>query len=311
MRPYWHLDAKWLAALACLAAIVVASGLYSFSKLTERDAATGIFTGIMTSFAKEGDGEEAFTELQAVAAASPDEEFTIEGVTLPVKGGELAGLTYDEAVELVVGRIASTLYTDGPDAVEQYFAGTPEAGPEEGPGGEDEEVGLGPFSLLTEDSHDTVTRIFTFSLVPVLLLAVLLAFFSRRFGRLGSPGIVLAAGTAPFALLWFIVRQATKGADGEGVDGALAEALSPVAGGVAGDFLMLFILGVVLTVAAVVGHIAFALWRRFRPTPAPTDEEAPPAGEPEEQPGYTVGEGLAESGRDELPDIGPGGGPQA
>ncbi|MCH8962226.1 MAG: high-potential iron-sulfur protein [Bacteroidetes bacterium] len=122
-----RIDAKWLFGLICLSAVIVAAVLYSASKLTERDAATGLFSGVMTSLAMEDNGAEGFEELQALAAANPDEEFTIEGATLPVKGSEIAGLSYDEAVDLVVGRIAQTLYTDGPDAVEQFFADTPAA----------------------------------------------------------------------------------------------------------------------------------------------------------------------------------------
>ncbi|KKK88571.1 hypothetical protein LCGC14_2741780, partial [marine sediment metagenome] len=146
MGRSWRIDAKWLFGLICLSAIIVAAVLYSASKLTERDVATGVFSGVMTTFAKDGEGSEEFGEIQALAAASPDGEFTIEGITLPVKGSEIAGLSYDEAVDLVVGRIAQTLYTDGPESVEQYFAATPAAGSEEAPAAEGEEFSLGPFA---------------------------------------------------------------------------------------------------------------------------------------------------------------------
>ena len=304
----WRIDAKWLFGLICLSAIIVAAVLYSASKLTERDVATGISSGVMTTFAKDGEGSEEFGEIQAQAAASPDEEFTIEGITLPVKGSEIAGLSYDEAVDLVVGRIAQTLYTDGPDAVEPFFNDTSVADSEEASRGEGDEFSLGPFALLTQDTHDTVNRIFMFSLIPILVLAVPLVFFSRRFGRLGSPGIVLAAGAAPFALLWLIVKQATKNAGPDGINGALAEPLSPMAGDVSTTFLWLLALGVALVLAAVAGNIGFALWHRFRPTPS--EDETPPPDEPK-QADYVADEGAAASGGDEFPSIGPGGVPQA
>jgi hypothetical protein len=294
MRPFWHLDAKWLFGLACVTAIIVARGLYSAAKLTERDPATGIFSGVMTTFAKESDGSKEFDKLQAKAAAKPNKDFTIEGVTLPIKGREIAGLSYDEAVDLVVGRIAVILYTDGPDAVEQFFEDTSEADSDKESAGKDEDSGMGPFSVLTQDSHDTIVRIFRFSLIPVLILAVPLIFFSRRFGRLGSPGVVLAAGTAPFALLWFVVKQAASRTVGDGVEGALAEALSPTAADLSSAFLRLLILGAAAVAIAVAGHVGFALRHRSRPTPGP------PA-EPDEQP--DCGE--------EFPSIGPGGVPQA
>ncbi len=300
MGSSWRIDAKWLFGLICLSTIIVAGVLYSASKLTERDVATGIFSGVMTTFAKEGEGSEEFGEIQAQAAASPDEEFTIEGITLPVKGSEIAGLSYDEAVDLVVGRIAQTLYTDGPDAVEQYFNATPAAGSEEAPPAEGEEFSLGPFAVLTQDTHDIIRRIFTFSLIPILIFAAPLVFFSRRFGRLGSPGVVLAVGAAPFALLWLIAERATKNAGTDGINGALAEPLSPMAGDVSTTFLWLLALGVALVLAAVAGHIGFALWHRSRPTPTPGEEETPPPDEPE-QPDSVADEGYP------FPDTGPGG----
>ena len=149
MRSSWRIGAKWLFGLICLATIIGAGVLYSASKLTERDAATGIFSGVLTTFAEDGEGFDEFEEIQAQAAASPDEEFTIEGLTLPVKGSEFAGLSYDEAVELVVGRIAQTLYTDGPESVDQFFQAASDAGPEEASEGEGEEFDLGPLALLT------------------------------------------------------------------------------------------------------------------------------------------------------------------
>ncbi|MCH8065191.1 MAG: hypothetical protein IIC90_05125 [Chloroflexi bacterium] len=310
MGSSWRMNAKWLFGLLCLAAIIVAAVLYSASKPTERDVSTSIFSSILISLAKDDEGAEAFEEYQALAVANPDEDFTIEGITLPIKGRELIGLSYDEAVELVIGRIAEILYTDGPDAVEQFFNDTSVAGSEESAAGEGEEFNLGPFAILTQDTHDLIRRIFTFSLIPVLVLAALLVFFSRRFGRLGSPGVVLAVGAAPFALLWLIAKGATNNAGQDGVEGALAEALAPMAGELSTTFLWLLALGVALVLASVAGHIGFALWHRSRPTPTRGQEETPPPDEPE-QPNSLADEGATASGGDEFPSIGPRGVPQA
>jgi hypothetical protein len=284
MRKSWNVDAKWVFGLACLAAVIVAGGLYSAAKVTERDPATGIFTGVMTTFAKESDGSEGFAEIQALAAANPDQEFTVEGVTLPVKGSELAGLSYDEAVELVVGRISDMLYVDGPGSVEQFFQDVSAADPEGAPAADSGGTDLGPFGLLTQDSHDTIRSIFTYSLIPILVFAFPLLFFSHRFGHLGSLGVVLAAGTAPFALLWLVVKQATKNPGEDGIGTALSEALSPSAGELSSTFLALLAVGVGLILAAVLGHIGFAVWEHRQARRAPAAEEVPPSGEPGEQP---------------------------
>lgn len=270
----WQVDLKWVFGLACVISILAAGALYSVSKLTEQEPATGAFSGVVGNFWKEDeDAAEEFDEIQARAVANPDAEYTIPDVTLPIKGNELQGLSYDEAVDVVIGRVADILYTDGPDAAEQYFEETSE----EGSAGEDEEGDLGPLSVLlslTQDNHDAVRGILTFVLIAVLVTAVPLVFFSTRFGRLGSAGVALAVGTAPFAVLWLIAKEATKDTSEDGVEGALAEAISPTAGDVSSDFLRLLVLGVALLLAAAAGHTGFALWRRFRPPRAPADQEA-------------------------------------
>jgi hypothetical protein len=246
---------KWLVGLACLACILLAGTAYSLSKLTEEEPATGMFTDIVATFAKEGSEPEDFAEIQAQAAANPDDDFTIGDITLPVAGREIAGLSYDEAVDLVVGRIAETLYADGPAAVEQYFADSVESD-------SGDEFSLGPFGLLTRSTHDTVSPFLIAFSVGALLLAAFLVYISRRFGRLGSPGVVLAAGTGPFALAWFALKQITRNGEEDGIGGALAQALSPAAGEAADDFIRLFVLGLVLIVAATIGHLGWTAWER-------------------------------------------------
>lgn len=301
MRHSWLVDLKWIFGLACLASVLVAGGLYSASKLTERDAATGIFAGVAAAFAKEGGGSEDFEELQAQAAANPDGEFAIEGVTLPVKGSELAGLSYDEAVDLVAARVADILYTDGPDAVEQYFRDPPQA---DADGGEEAggESGVGPFSILTQDTHNDARRLFTYSLIPAAVLAVPLVVFSRRFGRLGAPGVVLVTGAAPFALVWSLVADATADAGGDGTGGALADSISPVAGDLSAVFLRLAGVGAALILVALAGHAGFALRQRLRTIPETDEQDGPP-----EEPAL---DGPAADWDYEFPYLAPGAAPQ-
>lgn len=293
MRPSWHKDLKWLFGLICLIAVLVAAATYSLRSLTAQEPATGIFSAIMTSFAKEGDGEESWPDMQAQAAEHPDEEFTIEGVTLPVKGNEIAGLSYDEAVDLVVGRIADELYVEGPHAVEEYFQSEATAeegsseGDEGGSGDQSEEFGLGPFGLLTRGTHDTLHDVFTIAAAVAVVTMIPLAFFSRRFGRLGSPGVVVALGTAPLTLVWFAVHKATAGEGGSDDLGAsLATAVGPTAADVSERFLTVFLLGVAMIGVAILGNVGLALWRRLRRGRAekPSVEAAEPSPDWDEYP---------------------------
>jgi hypothetical protein len=265
MRPSWHIDLKWAFGLLALAAVFIAGAIYSVAHLTAREPATAAFTQVMTSIVTNDGDPELYASLQAQAAASPNENFSIEGVTLPIKGSELAGLTYEEAAELVIGRIANTLYSEGPEAVERFF---PESSTSESEGAAAEDTkttDLGAFSIFTQDGHNTVGGLFRYPVVIALFLIATMVFFSRGFGRLGSPGVVLAVGTAPFAIIWLIADKATSGADGDGVDGALAEALSPTVSGLSSEFLTVCLLGVAVVAIAFVANFAYPaasrVWR--------------------------------------------------
>lgn len=308
MRPSWKVDLKWLFGLACVVSMVVAGVLYSASKLTGHGPATGMVTGVLTELAKESDtGEEEFAELQRRAAEFPDEEFAIlEDVTLPVKGHELEGLTYDEAIALVAGRIAEELYTEGPDAVKKYLQSSieEEAGEpsEDAASLEDAEQDLGPAGLFTQDTHDKLSRFFLFSLIAVALTAAPLVFFSQRFGRLGSPGVALILGTAPLALFWLIAKQIARDPGDDGLGAAVGQSLEPAAASLSTTFLILLALGIVMVVAAMAGHVGFAVRRRFgRPSTEAPGTEA--VGPDTPSPGSSGGE--------EHPYVGPGGVSQA
>ena len=281
MRPSWQIDLKWVFGLALLAAVLVSGTLYSLAQLTERDPATGAFAGIMSSFAKEGGDPEGYAEIQAAAAANPDVEITIDRVTFPIKGEEIAGLSYDQAIDLVILRLAEILYTDGPAAVEGYFEGRAiEDGAEAPP------PDLGVFGIFTQDSHDGLLRAFGFSLVPVFLLLLPVAFFSRGPGRLGSIGAIATLGTLPFVILWVVARETAKN-PADGAEGAVATAVSPTVSALADDFLVLLAVAGAAAILAATVHIALWLRRMFRPAPPRDDSTAAPL--PETGPGGTPG----------------------
>ena len=121
MRPSWHLDVKWLSALAAVFLLFAASVSYTLYLLTEHDTATGAFTAIAVGLVEENFDSEEFERIRAEAAASPGTEYTIPGVNITVTGSELAYLTPTEALELVIGRAADTLYFEGADAAQALF----------------------------------------------------------------------------------------------------------------------------------------------------------------------------------------------
>lgn len=265
MRPSWQVDLKWLCGFGLLASVVVSSALYSLSQLTEHEPATRLFGRAAAHALKEDADEEArvrFAEMQERVAGDPNAYLTVQGVTLPVTGASLAGLTYDEAVDLVAGQTAEILYREGPDAALQYFednddAGVPETATDEGT------RDYGPLALLTQSSHDKINRLFQLSLAPLALLAIGVAFFSRRFGRVGSLGVIGLVGIAPFAAGWNLVEQVTVN-PGEGMRAELALAIAPTVGELSDLFRRILLVAVSVVALTVASQVASLLWPRLR-----------------------------------------------
>jgi hypothetical protein len=250
MRASWLVDAKWVTGLLCLFCVLAAGFLYSVTALTGRETATGIFTATVGGTVNSQLSDEEYASVSAAAAASPDAEYNVGATTLTVKGSELTGISKDQAVALVVSRIAVVHYEQGPDAAETLITASGEDG---------RQFSIGPVRPLTKKTHDSVRPYYLGLAGAALGLIAPLVFFSRRFGRLGSPGVVLMVGSAPFALAWHLLDNAAAGITEEkGVfASALAAAIRTPAADLSGTFTRLLFLGAGMTGAAIVGHIVW------------------------------------------------------
>ena len=266
MRPRWHGDIKWVAAILAVICLLAASLLYDAFRLTTHDVATGAFTAVVAGFMDDKDSED-YLRVQEEAQANPEAEVQMPGVDLTVKGSEIADLSQAEATRLVIGRVANILYYEGPQAVEDLF---PQEDPKTPAGGEGEAApsgarfDLGPAAVLTEEGHSLIKAVLMGFAGAAAFLLLPLVYFSHRAGRLGSPGMVLLIASLPFALLWQIANRTGPADDGgAGIDAELREVLSPTASGLATLHLSTALLGLSLVVAAVVLHLVlFALEKR-------------------------------------------------
>jgi len=255
MRASWLVDAKWVCGLLCLLCVLVAGLLYSVAAMTGRDTATGLFTATVGGMVSSQLSDEEYAQIAAAAAQNPDAEYTIGGTTLTVKGSEIAGLSKDQAVALVVGRIAAVNYEQGPDVAEALITASGEDG---------KDFSLGPVGPLTQSTHDSVRPYYIGFALAAAALSAPLVFFSRKFGRLGSPGFVLMLGSAPFALLWRLLEDKAASVNSE--TGIFASALAGAITGPASDlswgFTRLLLVGAGMVIAAIVGDICWPLWLR-------------------------------------------------
>ncbi len=272
MRASWLVDAKWVCGLLCLFCLLAAGLLYSVTALTGRETATGLFTASVGGMVSSQLSDEEYAQIAAAAAQNPEGEYTIGETTLTVKGREIAGLSKDQAVALVVGRIAVVNYEQGPDAAEALITASGEDG---------KNFSLGPVGPLTQSTHDSVRPYYIGFAVAAVALAVPLVFLSRKFGRLGSPGIVLMLGSAPFALAWRLLEDAASGVNSEtGVfASALAGAVAGPASDLSGRFTRLMLVGAGMVVAAIVADICWPLvLRAYKRWIAPRLTASTPAG---------------------------------
>ena len=231
----------------------------------------GIFTATVGGTVNSQLSDEEYAAVSAAAAANPEAEYNVGATTVTVKGSELAGLTKDQAVALVMSRIAVVHYEQGPDASEALITASGEDG---------KEFSTGPVRPLTKSTHDSVRPYYIGFAIAALVLGAPLVFFSRRFGRLGSPGMVLMIGSAPFALAWHRLDNAAAGITEEkGVfASALAAAIRTPAADLSSIFTRLVFLSAGMTATAIVGHIAWP-WavRAYRKWLAPRLAAGTPA----------------------------------
>lgn len=266
-RPGWQVDLKWILGVTFVLCAAVAGFSYSAYRFTSPGPARGATAAVIQAMTKRALDDELFAAMQQAAQSQPEAEVYADGVTIPLLGKEMTGLSKNEALEKAAVRLADILYYDGVAAGEAYFQDltpgedAPSSG--QGPAKEDEGLQLEILGLFTKESNDAVRP---FALVSPLVAAVLLAgtaFFSRGFGRLGSPGIALAVAVTPFALATALLRSALTTGQGssEAAIAGLAAALYPAVDSLYGVFTVMLVTGAVAAAVALAGNIALALAR--------------------------------------------------
>ncbi len=274
-RPSWQIDAKWLAAIAFVLCAAAAGLTYSVYRLTAYGPATGAAAPVIETMTQGALNDELYAKVQQAAQASPNAEITVDGLTLPLRGREIAGLSKDALLKLASARVADILYYQGVAAGERYFQDLtpgdatppPEAG-QTAPAAEDEGLQLDMLAFLTEGSHSAAQPFYIVSGLLALALLGLVVFLSRGFGRLGSPGVALFIAAGPFALATTVLRGVTSDAPAGGGAGTdLKAALNPAFSDLASVFGALAILALAMAAVAVAGQATAILvgrWRRYR-----------------------------------------------
>jgi hypothetical protein len=200
-RPYWHVDAKWITGILLLFLLNVTFLLFILVQATAPKRGIDLLTVLIaSSFSREGLDQEAdLAILHEKIAESPDGAWQpIPSLKIVVREEDINGLTPKEMRLWFFRQLAEPIYYEGQQGLTS-LASDPEMA-------KNMEGGIGPLGFISAQTHSKLQRIFlVFGFVSLTLLG-LLAFFSYRFGRLGSPGCVLFLAALPGLIALSMVR---------------------------------------------------------------------------------------------------------
>ncbi|MBI2940401.1 MAG: hypothetical protein HYY04_08180 [Chloroflexi bacterium] len=262
-RPYWHLDAKWIAGLLLAFVLGLTLLVYNLVQITaEKPAVDALSTAMALAFSRNGlDDETEIAEVRQRLRASPGGTFQpIPGLRVVVQERDIADLSPREARLYFFRQLAEPLYRGGPEelaaladdpAMRQQMA-----------------QGVGPLGLLTRQTHETLQGVLRFLGIASVVLAALLVLFSYRFGRLASPGCVLFVASLPGAALFtFLARglgsSGAATAPPTGQDAGMTGMIGYLAAGVLPPLLRIMSRNYLVAMALGLGLVAIAFLVQF------------------------------------------------
>jgi hypothetical protein len=200
-RPYWHVDAKWIIGILLLFLLNITFLLFILVKVTAPERGIDLLTIIIaSSFSREGLDQEADLEImrQKIAESRNGAWQPIPSLKIFVREEDIADLTPREMHLWFFRQLAEPIYYEGQQGLASLATDPAMAKNMEG--------GIGPFGFLSAETHGKLQKIF-YGLGSISLVLIgLLIFFSYRFGRLGSPGLVLFLAALPGLLMFSMLR---------------------------------------------------------------------------------------------------------
>lgn len=260
IRPHWHVDLKWLFGILAVLAISVSLIVGGLSMITRRTTAIDITsTTIALLFSPEGLDNESNIEIirgQLTRGVNSIQPFP--GLDIQVTENDLEGKTPREIRLHIFRQIAEPLYDEGIDGLTRLAVNEKIA--------ETIEKDASLLSFMTASVHKRIFRIAIIMTIVSLLLLVPVVWFSKRFGRLFSPGTILILASLPWVVALFVAGLALPATESlvappggstlsETVSYIAANTLPDVLASVSRIFYLTFWLGVLLLIAGWAGSI--------------------------------------------------------
>ena len=259
-RPYWHVDAKWIAGIILFVALSACLLLYNLANLTERDHAVNISATIVASlFSPKGlDDTSGLKEFRAQVAKMP-------GTTVaPIEQFPSIRISKHDALTLgprdlkiaLFSQITGPIYDLGlKDAAKQFTAN---------PADQQKFINQAQLlGILTKSTHDILQGLFVMSMIATVLLFGVLVLFSAGWGRLVSPGVALVS-VSPVGTLASLILLHPPTGSGSLTSTLPSNVVEDIGTSLSHSYMYAFCLGVALLVAALAGKIISAIFHRSK-----------------------------------------------
>lgn len=204
VRPYWHVDAKWIFGILFALFLCLSVFFFSLYKVTNKANAINIMSYVIANgFSINGlDDTSEIDDLKDMIKNSENGYvMPLPDLNIKVRAEDVEGKTPREIRMMIFSALAEPIY-EGGEAIEG-ITNNPDLA-------KNIEENLGLLSFLSSSTHNFFYNLsLVFSFFALVFLAPLI-YFSYQFGRLVSPGIIVVFVALPNALFWGLVNLVTR-----------------------------------------------------------------------------------------------------
>ncbi len=262
-RPHWFTDAKWFFGIFFTVSLIIVLVLFFFYKVTaEKPAIETMTKTIAITFSPLGLDDTTEIEIlkRKVLYSYNETARPINGLNLTIDKEDLEGKTPREIRLNFYKKIAELLYFDQAEELREMV--------------ENNEVRnnieiLESLSFLSQKTHRNISGLLLYFTFITFLFAIPFIFFSKRFGRLGNPGLVIFLVNFPGVITFLVLstlpqQEATPAIENiqEMIGFILSSLLPPLAEDVTRYYILFLMVGFLMIFLAIVGKI---VWKLFIP----------------------------------------------
>lgn len=262
-RPSWFIDAKWFFGIFFTISLAIVLILFFMYKVTaEKPAIETMTKTIAITFSPLGLDDQTEIEKWREEINYSAEGFTkpLEGMSLSLSREDLEGKNPRQVRLDFFERLARPAYENRYDEIISLA---------DSQGLKDELQSIKWLSFLSRDGHRAVETMLLIALIATFVFAIPFIFFSKSFGRLGNPGLVIFLVNFPGVITFLVLSTLSRGETTPTVDniqGAVGYVLSSLLPSLARDvsrhYVLFFLIGLIMIVMAILGKL---IWRLFIP----------------------------------------------